>query len=63
VNNSRELRCRSRKHGELGPGWIEFRCASVFCGSKPGVVVIHRFYFDRPGEPETSKYKDPGGKT
>jgi hypothetical protein len=60
-----ELRCDGNKlHGVIGPGWVEFKCNSVFCGSKPGVVVFHRFYFDKLGDsPETRRFKDPGRKT
>lgn len=60
-----ELRCEGNKlHGIAGDAWIEFRCNSVFCGSKPGVVVVHRWHIDRLHDgPETIRYKDPGRKT
>jgi len=40
-----ELRCESKKHGELiEPGQtIEIKCDSRFCGARPGVIVLHKF--------------------
>jgi len=57
-----DLRCTGNKlHGVIGPGWIEFKCNSVFCKESPEIVVIHRWYFDKFKEgPETRRYKDPG---
>jgi hypothetical protein len=54
-----ELRCDSRLHGELVDNKLIVRCRSVFCGKKPGVVVMHIFDLDT-GKVETKLYKDPG---
>lgn len=54
-----ELRCDGNKmHGIVTQEYIEVRCPSRFCGSKDGVVVIHRF--THSGDLiETVKFKDP----
>lgn len=38
-----DLRCESKKHGELQDNAVEVKCSSRFCGANPDVVVIHRF--------------------
>jgi hypothetical protein len=54
-----DLRCPSKKHGEVADLIIEVKCSSRFCGASRGVVVIHRFNA-QTGEPvETLRFKDP----
>lgn len=56
---SKELRCESKMHGILiRDGVLEVKCNSGFCGSKPGVVVLHRFSMDNGELVETVKFKD-----
>ncbi len=41
-----ELRCEGRRlHARFDPdkGLLEVKCTRKRCGSKPGVVVLHRF--------------------
>jgi hypothetical protein len=38
-----EIRCDSKKFGELLDGIIEIKCSSKFCGAEPGVIVLHKF--------------------
>jgi hypothetical protein len=54
-----ELRCGSKKFGELlDDDVIEIKCSSKFCGAGPGVIVLHQF--DRQGKLiETRKLADP----
>lgn len=58
---STELRCHpANLHAILtDDGLLEVKCASRFCGYKPGVVVLH--YFDPlNGElVKTNKFSDP----
>lgn len=59
---AKDLRCEFIKHAELvGPGFIEFKCRSKYCGSGNGVVVIHRFSTVTGELIATSKFKDPKG--
>jgi hypothetical protein len=54
-----ELRCEHKMHGVLTDnGLLEVKCGSAFCGSKPGVVVLHRFDVVTGELVETKKYKD-----
>lgn len=54
-----ELRCEHKMHGILmDNGLLEVKCSSAFCGSKPGVVVLHRFDVKTGMLVETKKYKD-----
>lgn len=57
-----DLRCRAKKHGELGDEFIEIKCSSRFCGAGPGVVVIHRFDAATGELRDTLQFKDPGRK-
>lgn len=62
---SHDLRCPSKLHSRVflvdGLWIIEVSCKSVFCGWKPGTVVLHRFGVN--GDLlETKKFKDPGKK-
>jgi hypothetical protein len=54
-----ELRCPSKKHGELSASVVEIKCSSRFCGAGQGVVVIHRFDASTAELVETLKFKDP----
>lgn len=45
---TRELRCKSKKHGVLieearEGGLLEVKCDSRFCGARSGAIVLHRF--------------------
>lgn len=54
-----ELRCDHKMHGILtDTGLLEVKCNSAFCGSRPGVVVLHRFDVESGVLVETKKYKD-----
>jgi len=55
-----ELRCESKKHGELTDGYVEFKCSSRFCGAAPGVVVLHRFSALTGKALGTTRFRDPG---
>lgn len=53
-----ELRCDNILHGVLNDGLVEFKCRSRFCGSGPGVVIIHRFDPISGRLVDTKRYKD-----
>lgn len=55
-----DLRCDSKKHGELNDGHLDVKCSSRFCGAKPGVVVIHRFDVLTGDLIDTQRFRDPG---
>lgn len=54
-----EIRCENKMHGELVEGFLEIKCRSSFCGSGPGIVVIHRFDVESGKLVETNRYRDP----
>lgn len=54
-----DLRCDSKKHGELDDEYIEFKCSSRFCGAGPGIVVIHRFRKTTGSLETTLRFRDP----
>lgn len=54
-----ELRCPSKKHGELiipGAGLLEVSCDSRFCGKVAGVTVRHQFDLQTGQLTSTRKY-------
>lgn len=57
-----DMRCSNKLLGvilEPAPGGIvELRCKSVFCGSEPGVVVLHRFSTEDGKLLETKRFRD-----
>lgn len=55
-----ELRCTSKKHGELNPddGIIEVKCDSRFCKGSPDVVVIHQFDSKTGELVSTKRYRE-----
>ena len=54
-----DLRCEHKMHGSLTDnGLLEIKCKSAFCGSEPGVVVLHRFDVETGELVETKRYKD-----
>lgn len=53
-----ELRCEHKMHGMLVDGLLEVKCGSNLCGSRPGVVVIHRFNPETGELVNTKRYKD-----
>lgn len=53
-----EMRCRHKLHGVVHEDTIEVKCSSSFCGSKPGVVVIHLFNSSTGELVDTKMYKD-----
>ena len=56
---STEMRCDHKLHGVVvEDGIVEVKCGSSLGGSKPGVVVIHRFNSQSGELVETRKYKD-----
>lgn len=57
-----DLRCPSKKHGEIDDSYVEIKCSSRFCGAGPGVVVIHRFDATTGELRETLQFKDPTRK-
>lgn len=57
-----ELRCDSKKHGELHDGLIEVKCDSRFCGAGPGTVVLHQFDARTGDLVKTVQYKNPNRK-
>lgn len=57
-----DLRCPTKKHGELDGPFVEIKCSSRFCGAAAGVVVIHRFDVSTAELVETLKFKDPARK-
>lgn len=59
-----ELRCTAKKFAELlhpsdDEGIIEVRCTSRWCGSTPGVVVLHKFSTSTGKLVETNRYRQP----
>ena len=55
-----ELRCPSKKHGELlEPSIIEVKCGSRFCGAQDGAVVLHQFDAITGELIKTTIFKDP----
>lgn len=57
-----DLRCPSKKHGvviEPGPALVEIACDSRFCGSAPGVTILHRFDTATGSLVETLQFKSP----
>jgi hypothetical protein len=54
-----DLRCAGRKHGELHDGIVEFKCNFGKCGSRKGVVVIHRFDTFTGEMLETLRFAEP----
>lgn len=54
-----DLRCDSKKFGELCDGVLDVKCSSRFCGAGPGVVVIHRFDSLTGELLETKRFRDP----
>lgn len=53
-----DLRCKSKKHGELQDEFLEVKCNSRFCGAVGGVIVLHLFNA-RTGELVSTKhYRD-----
>lgn len=54
-----DLRCSSKKHGELHDAVVEVKCDSRYCGAGPGVVVIHRFDATTGELVETRWFKNP----
>lgn len=60
---SHELRCDYKLHGIIvEEGVMEVRCGSEFCGSKGGVVVLHRFDVATGELIDTKRFKDPNRK-
>lgn len=55
-----ELRCDSKKFGELTDDFLEVKCPSKFCGAAPGVVVLHRFDPLTGELMNTRRFRDPG---
>jgi hypothetical protein len=56
---STEMRCEHKLHGVVvEEGTVEVKCGSSLCGSKPGVVVIHKFSAVTGELVETRKFKD-----
>ncbi len=59
-----DLRCPSKKHGELlqpsnDEGVVEVRCVSRWCGGRSGVIVLHRFSTHTGELMQTNKYQQP----
>lgn len=55
-----ELRCDSKKFGELTEdGVLEVKCSSKFCGAAPAVVVLHRFDPLTGELLSTRRFRDP----
>lgn len=58
----KELRCRQKLHGIIHDGQImEVVCKSKFCGSRPGVTVLHRFDLQTGELRDTKVFKTPPG--
>jgi hypothetical protein len=53
-----ELRCEHKLHGVIHDGLIEVKCKSALCGSRSGVVIIHRFDPITGVLVDTKQYKD-----
>jgi hypothetical protein len=59
----RELRCPVKLHGVIPEdGMIEIQCRSVFCGYRPGIVILHRWSVHTGQLITTLKFKDPRKK-
>lgn len=54
-----DLRCESKKHGELNDGVFEVKCNSRWCGGGPGVVVIHRWDVVTGEALKDKRFKEP----
>lgn len=55
----KELRCDSKKHGEIIDDHIvEIKCNSKFCGAEPGIVVLHQFNAVTGELIQTKSYKE-----
>jgi hypothetical protein len=59
-----ELRCPSKKYGELltpstDEGIIEVRCSSRWCGAEAGVIVLHQFSTESGKLLQTNRYQQP----
>lgn len=54
-----DLRCPSKKHGELQDDVLEVKCGSRFCGATDGAVVIHQFDAGSGELLGTLVFKDP----
>jgi hypothetical protein len=67
VEREVEIRCKSRKHGNLIDGHIfEVKCSSRGCADwQPGVVVLHRFDLSNGTVRglETLRFKNPERST
>lgn len=57
-----ELRCESKKHGEMDGEFLEVQCRSRFCGYRPGIVVIHRFDVRTGDLKNTRLFREPPEK-
>jgi len=57
-----DLRCESKKHGELVDGLVEIKCDSRFCGHAADTVVIHKFDPATGALVDTCKFKNPKQK-
>lgn len=55
-----ELRCPGTMHGKLDDDVIEVKCRRRSCGSKPGVVVLHRFNVHTGELVLTKRFAEPG---
>lgn len=53
-----QMRCPHKLHGIVDGDVIEVKCGSSLCGSKPGVVVIHKFNSKTGELVDTQRYKD-----
>lgn len=56
-----KLRCDSKLHGILSPAsdMVEFKCRSVFCGARSGIVVLHQFSTETGEMVGTVRYRQP----
>jgi len=54
-----DLRCESKKHGELIDGVFEVKCKSRWCGGGPRVVVIHRWDVKTGEALKDKRFKEP----
>lgn len=55
-----ELRCPGTMHGKLEDDAIEVKCRRRSCGSKIGVVVLHRFSIHTGELVSTRRFAEPG---
>ena len=53
-----QMRCPHKLHGIVDGDVIEVKCGSSLCGSRSGVVVIHRFDSSTGELVGTKRYKD-----